>query len=112
MWISENHYEGALTHYLVEQLRQSKRDTTYREMMALVANRVTAQSPLQHPQVEGDRGRPVLAGSAIREDPSIKIASVSAKQITVGAGAAQGLTVGTILSIYQPDARHLTGIEK
>lgn len=108
----EGNSEGALTHFLIERFKQATPETTYRELMDRVANDVTAQYPAQHPQCEGDRGRPVLAGSANREDPFIRIEKVAGNQITVNAGSVQGLTEGTILSIYAPNAYRLTGREK
>jgi hypothetical protein len=107
--LGADHWEGALTHFLVRELKRTKADTTYGELRDRVANEVTAQFAAQHPQVEGDLRRPVLAGSANREDAFIRISKVAGNRITIEAGAAQGLTEGTILGIYAPDARRLTG---
>jgi hypothetical protein len=104
--------EGALTHFLIKRFKHVKPETTYRELMAKVANDVTAECPAQHPQVEGDLRRQVLAGSANREDPFIKINKIVGNLITVNAGSVHGLTEGTILSIYAPDAQQLTGMRK
>jgi metacaspase-1 len=104
--------EGALTHFLIERFKQATPETTYRELMARVSDDVTSQFPAQHPQCEGDGGRPVLAGSANREDPFIRINKVVGNLITVSAGSVQGLTAGTILSIYAPNAYRLTGKDK
>lgn len=104
--------EGALTHFLVERLKLAAQETTYRELINRVCDDVTSQFPAQHPQCEGDRARPVLAGSANREDPFIKIDKIVGNLITVGAGSVQGLTEGTILSIYAPSAHRLTGMDK
>jgi hypothetical protein len=111
IWVGD-HWEGGLTHFLVRHLKQSKTETTYRELIARVANDVTTQFGAQHPQVEGDLRRPVLAGSADREDPFIRISKIAENRVTIEAGAAQGLTEGTILSIYAPDAHRLTGTDK
>jgi hypothetical protein len=105
-------HEGALTHYLAYRLERVKPETTYRELMAQVANDVARESGAQHPQVEGDVGRPVFAGSASREDPFTRINKVTGNQILIEAGAAQGMTQGTILSIYASDARTLSGPNK
>lgn len=107
-----DHWEGGLTHFLVRYLKQTKPETTYRELMARVGNEVTAQFAAQHPQVEGDLRRPVLAGSANRDDTFIRISKVAGNKITIEAGAAQGLTEGALLSIYASDARKLTGTER
>jgi hypothetical protein len=107
-----NHKEGVLTHFLVDALKHVKPETTYRDLMVTVANKVNTECGAQHPQVEGDLGRPVLAGSANREDPFIKISDVTGNFLTVDAGAAQGMTEGTILSLYAPDAHVLSGADK
>jgi hypothetical protein len=103
---------GAMTFYLIAALQRAKPDTTYRELMAQVANAVTLEYPAQHPQIEGDIRRNVLSGAADREDPFIKISAVKGKMITLEAGAAQALKVGTPIAIYAPDARRLAGEEK
>ncbi|MFL6274166.1 MAG: caspase family protein [Blastocatellia bacterium] len=107
-----DHYEGAFTHFLVERFKHVTPETTYRELMASVADDVTAQYPAQHPQVEGDLRRPVLAGSANREDPFIRINKIVGNYITVNAGSVQGLTEGTILGIYDATAHRLAGMDK
>jgi hypothetical protein len=103
---------GAMTFHLIRALQRAKPETTYRELMAEVANAVTLEFPAQHPQIEGDIRRNVLGGAADREDPFIKITAVKGKMVTLEAGAAQALKVGTPVAIYAPDARRLAGDEK
>ncbi|HEY6333333.1 MAG TPA: caspase family protein [Blastocatellia bacterium] len=106
-------HEGRLTHSLADSLEHAKPETTYRDLMAQVANDVSVQSlGTQHPQVEGDLGRFVMGGSADREDPFIKIKQVSGNRITIDAGKAEAMTEGTILSIYASDAHDLSGPNK
>ena len=103
---------GAMSFHLIRALQRTKPETTYRELMEEVAKAVTLEFPAQHPQFEGDIRRPIFGGSANREDPFIRITSVKGKLITLEAGAAQGIKVGTPIAIYAPDARRLTGPEK
>lgn len=103
---------GLMTYYLLEALRQAKPETTYREVMDHVSKKVTAENRSQHPQVEGDLRRPVLAGAANREDPFIPIESVEGNTLTLKAGEVHGVTEGTVISIYAPDARTLVGEQK
>jgi hypothetical protein len=103
---------GALTYYLLKALERAKPETTYRQLMAEVANAVIAAYPNQHPQVEGDLGRAVFGGSANREDPFIEIQDVKNDVITIKAGSAQGITSGTIVAVYAANALHLTGNNK
>lgn len=103
---------GALTFYLLKHLARATPETTYRQLMAQVANAVTTDFPSQHPQGEGDIGRPVFGGSATREDPFIEIQDIKNDAITIKAGAAHGLAAGTIVAVYAPDALRLTGNDK
>jgi hypothetical protein len=103
---------GALTFYLLKALERAKPETTYRQVMAEVANSVTSAYPSQHPQGEGDLGRPVFGGSANREDPFVEVKDVKGDQMTIKAGSVQGITTGTIVAVYAPDALRLTGNEK
>jgi len=103
---------GALTFYLIKALERAKPETTYRQLMAEVANSVTSAFPSQHPQAEGDLGRPIFGGSANREDPFVEIQDVKGDLLTIKAGSAQGVAPGTIVAVYSPDALRLNGNEK
>ena len=103
---------GALTFYLLKALERAKPETTYRQLMTEVSNAVTSAFPSQHPQVEGDLGRPVFGGSATREDPFVEITDVKGEVMTIKAGSAQGIAPGTIVAVYAPDAVRLSGNEK
>ena len=103
---------GALTFYLLKALERAKPETTFRQLMAEVASAVTSAFPNQHPQGEGDLGRPVFGGSANREDPFVEIKDVKGDVMTIKAGSAQGITPGTIVAVYAPDALRLNGNDK
>jgi len=103
---------GALTFYLLKALARARPETTYRQLMAEVANAVTTDYPNQHPQVEGDIGRPVFGGAANREDPFIEIQDVKSDLITIKAGLAQGIAPESIIAVYAADAIRLAGSEK
>jgi Caspase domain/Domain of unknown function (DUF4384) len=103
---------GALTFYLLKALERAKPETTYRQLMAEVANSVTSAYPSQHPQAEGDLGRPIFGGAANREDPFVEIKDVKGDLMTIKAGSAQGIAPGTIVAVYAPDAISLSGNDK
>jgi hypothetical protein len=107
-----NKANGALTFYLLRTLERAKPETTYRQLMAEVADAVTTSFPNQHPQVEGDLGRPIFGGSANREDSFIEIQDVKGDLMTIKAGSAQGIGPGTIVAVYAADAVRLTGNDK
>jgi hypothetical protein len=97
---------GALTFYLLRALEKAGPETSYDSLMNEVKNNVATRYP-QHPQIEGDIGRPVFAGAATREDASIKILDVQGDTITIALGAAQGYAVGTVVALYASDPRTL-----
>lgn len=99
---------GFFTYYLVETLRQSPA-ATYLEAVTTVEPAVVRHMSSQHPQAEGDVNRPVFGASADRDDPYIRVMETSGKQITLGAGQMLGLHEGTIVALYDPAARKLSG---
>jgi hypothetical protein len=100
---------GWLTYYLLQELRQAKPTTTYRELMNRVAVAVTQNSPYQHPQFLGEASRTVLGGAISDEDYYIPVTNVEKNKITVGAGAAMGVKIGTLVAIYEPETLRLAG---
>jgi hypothetical protein len=108
---TKNATNGAMTFHLLKALARSTPDTTYRQLMSEVANNVTTEYVDQHPQVEGDIGRPVFGGSANREDPFIEIQDITNGLMTIKAGLAHGISSGTVVAVYAPNALRLTGNE-
>ena len=91
---------GYLTFYLIEELKNAKPDTSYRELMEKVRRQVAAEKPTQTPQIEGDANRFVFGGISSRAENFIKISEVRNRQITIAAGAMQAITEGAIVAIY------------
>jgi len=104
-------YHGALTYYLLRELRQAKPTTTYREMMNRVAGAVSLEYQNQHPQVLGDVQRNVLGGSASEEDSYVRVTKVEGSEIHIAAGEAMGVKVGTMVAFYSAATRRLSGEE-
>ncbi|MGF9764649.1 caspase family protein [Microvirga sp. 0TCS3.31] len=102
---------GFLTYYLVQTLR-SMPGISYHQAIKQTEAAVSKRVPTQHPQVEGDIDRVVFGGSESREDPYIQIVgSPSGDTFTIAAGAVHGLQEGTVLAVYTPDAKKLSGDE-
>lgn len=97
---------GNLTFYLIDELKNARADTTYRELMENVARRVSAEKPTQTPQIEGNKGRFVFGSLASTEDNFVRIADPGApntsgsQSVKIAAGAMQGLTIDTVVSFY------------
>jgi hypothetical protein len=109
---------GNLTFYLIDELRNARKDTSYRELMENVTRRVTAEKPTQTPQIEGDKSRSVFGSLGSAEDNFIRIAEAGAKKpngtqsLKIRAGAMQGITIGTIVAIYDKSLPRFDGAEK
>lgn len=97
-----------MTHYLVQTLRRAP-SLSYREAVELTAKEVLKEIS-QHPQAEGDTGRPFFGGPADGEDPFIKLsAKPNGRTLHVAAGTAHGIEDGAILAVYKPEAKKLVG---
>jgi hypothetical protein len=102
---------GYLTFYLIEELKNAKSDTSYRELMENVRRKVSADKPTQTPQIEGDANRFVFGGLGRKEDHFLKIAETGAKQITIEAGAMQGVKTGTVFAVYDKSVKNFDSNE-
>ncbi len=109
---------GNLSFYLIDELKNARSDTSYRELMENVTRRVVAEKPTQTPQLEGDRSRFVFGSLAKTEDNFIRIVEAGAKKpdgsqtVKIGAGAMQGVTPGTIVYFYDKSITRFDGAEK
>ncbi len=109
---------GNLTYYLIDELKNARNDTSYRELMENVTRRVVAEKPTQTPQLEGDRSRFVFGSLGRTEDNFVRIASGETKaangtrSLKVSAGAMQGVTVGTVVAFYAKEATRFEQAER
>ena len=108
---------GNLTFYLIDELKNARSDTSYRELMENVTRRVLAEKPTQTPQIEGNKARFVFGSLGKTEDNFIRIFEAESKKpagsfVKIRAGAMQGVTVGTIVSFYDKAVSRFDGAEK
>ena len=109
---------GNLTFYLIDELKNARSDTSYRELMENVTRRVVAEKPTQTPQLEGDKSRLVFSGLGKSEDYFIRIVEPETKKpngersVKIAAGAMQGVMAGTIVSFYDKAVTRFGGAEK
>ena len=110
---AEGKEHGALTYYLTRQLRSSGRGVTYRDVMDNIAGNVTANYPAQHPQLEGAGADQYVFGDASSLARAYVTASpIDATRIALGAGLAQGATVGSTYDVYRPGTKTFAPPEK
>ena len=109
---------GNLTYYLIDELKNARSDTSYRELMENVTRRVTAEKPTQTPQLEGDRRRFVFGGLGSSEDNFVRITAGETKRpngdrvVSIAAGAMQGVAAGTIVSFFDKAVTRFDQAEK
>jgi hypothetical protein len=106
---------GALTYFLVRQLRGAKAGVTYRDIMDNVAGDVTANYPNQHVSLEGAEADQYVFGdgsSLARAYVTASPSLLTPHRVTLSVGQVQGATVGSAYDIYAPGSKRLGPPEK
>ncbi|MDA0181904.1 caspase family protein [Solirubrobacter phytolaccae] len=91
---------GALTWFLTQALARAQAGATYRDVFDHAALGVTAAFPSQHPQLEGAVDREVFGIRDTEPAPSVLVLSRAGAQVTLNAGAAQGVAIGSLWSAF------------
>ncbi|MEC4811922.1 MAG: caspase family protein [Scytonema sp. PMC 1069.18] len=100
---------GALTYFLCQELCSAKSGITYRDVFERSSAQVTAKYPFQHPQMEGARDRELFNVHDIRPMRFLPIQQRREdNRITLGGGAAHGLTVDSQWVIYPSGTQQIT----
>ena len=99
---------GALTYFLSQELVNAVPGTTYRDAFERASARVTAANPRQHPQSEGARDREIFGVRDVQPMRFVPVTARSGQQVTLGAGAAHGLTTGSEWAIYAQSTKQVT----
>ncbi|MEC4811850.1 MAG: caspase family protein [Scytonema sp. PMC 1069.18] len=99
---------GALTYFLGQGLRSAQPGTTYRDIFEWVSPQVSAVRSLQHPQMEGARDRLLFDTEEIEPMRFVSVRERTDYQVTLGAGAAHGMTLGSQWAIYPSGTKQIT----
>lgn len=91
---------GALTYFLSQQLKQATPGTTYRDIFERAAARVNAVNNAQHPQMEGKADREIFGVREVTPTRFLRVTARDGGTVTLSAGAAQGVTVGSVYAIH------------
>jgi caspase domain-containing protein len=102
---------GALTYFLAEELRSAVPGTTYRDVFERAAAKVTAAHSTQHPQMEGRGDREIFGIADIQPMRFVRVIARANKALTMGAGAAHGMTPGSQWSLYPQGTKGTEGLE-
>jgi Caspase domain len=91
---------GAMTYFLLDELRRVETGTTYRDVFETVAARVSARYQTQHPQLEGARDREVFGVRWIEPMKFVPVLRRDGTRVVLGGGAVCGLTSGSLWGIH------------
>lgn len=100
---------GALSWFLAHELRQARPGTTYRDVFERAAALVNANNPAQRPQMEGKADREIFGVKDVVPTRYLKVLARSGETITLGAGAAQGVTLGSVYAIHPQGTKEMKG---
>jgi hypothetical protein len=103
---------GLLSYYLIDELKNARSDTNYRELMDSVSKKVEAERPSQVPLVEGDERRTVFGSLGSSEDAFVPVLKADAPTVRIRAGAIQGVSVGSVVSFYDRSVTKFDSAEK
>jgi hypothetical protein len=97
---NEDVTHGAMTFFLGRELVQAPPGATYRDVFERAGALVSATYPRQHPQMEGTGDRELFGVRDIEPVRFVGVASRSASQVTLAAGAAHGVMVGSAWTVH------------
>jgi hypothetical protein len=102
---------GALTYFMVQALKSAlpgtpdRPGTTYRDVFERVASQVNATNAEQHPQMEGKADREIFGVREFVPARYLRVLERDGPTLTLGAGLAQGVTVGSRYAIHSAGAK-------
>ncbi|MCE8423945.1 MAG: caspase family protein, partial [Candidatus Methanoperedens sp.] len=99
---------GAMTYFLSRELTKAEPGATYRDIFERASVNVTTHYPYQHPQLEGARDRELFGISDNQPTHFISVRERAGDNITLGAGAAHGMTVHSKWAIYPQATKLIT----
>jgi hypothetical protein len=93
-------FHGALTFFLHRELVKAGPGTTYRDLFEKARAQITGVYPVQHPQLEGARDRELFGINDIVPMQFVPITQRSGNEVTLSAGLAHGMSVGSRFGVY------------
>jgi Caspase domain len=102
-------YHGALTYFLWKEMAGAREAESYRDVFERARDRVTAVYARQHPQMEGARDRGLFGDQTFAPMRFLPVCARDGSRITLGGGAAHGLTVGSEWAIHPQGTKTADG---
>jgi hypothetical protein len=105
---------GALTHWLLDSLRQIGPHLTYRMLHSRIVAKVHAMFAQQTPQLEGEVDRVVFGGGRLRPQPAVSVleADAARRRVRLSTGVAQGVEAGAKFAVYAAGSADHTKVEE
>lgn len=105
---------GALTYWMLDALRQTDENYTYKMLYNRVSAKVHAKFVNQTPVIEGDRDRIVFGGlkSASGEAVNVTKVDLANNRITLNTGLFQGVSKGAQFAIFAAETVEFTDVSK
>jgi hypothetical protein len=100
---------GALTYFLSQELRRTAPGASYRDVFERAAAKVNAANRYQHPQMEGRADREVFGVTDFEPTTFVRVTARDGAVVTLGRGAAQGMTRGSVWTVYPQGTRYAAG---
>jgi hypothetical protein len=102
---------GALTFFLIQELRKAGPGTTYRDLFELVAPRVSSRMANQHPQLVGAGDLEVFGARRIEPLAFVPVRARTGEKVVLGGGAVCGLREGSQWAVYKPGTKRVDPAE-
>jgi hypothetical protein len=93
---------GALTHWLLESLKQIGPNLTYRMLYNRIVPKVHAQFTQQTPQLQGEGDRVVFGSGNLKPPRSVNVVEVGPPRVLLGTGHAHRVKSGATFAVYSP----------
>lgn len=105
---------GALTYWMIDTLRNTTTELTYQSLYNRIKGVINGKFPNQFPMLFGDENRLVFGDKTVSIPYTLNLTDVNEQQteVTLDAGAAQGLMTGTQFAIYPFNTNNFSDKEK
>lgn len=103
---------GALTYFLTGELKQAQPGSTYRDVFERAAAKVNANNRKQNPQMEGTTDREIFGVRDLVPMRFVRVSERKGQTVTLAAGAAVGMTVGSTYEIHPQGTKSTAAGEK
>ena len=97
-------YQGALTYWLLDALRQLGPGLTYKMLHERILAKIHSQFEQQTPQLQGERDRVVFGSTQVQPYFATTVLDVESGRIRLETGQVYGLRKGAQFAIYPPGA--------